>query len=182
MRPARSMAACRSLRAIVTETAVSAWQRSPSTSCATRSSSVESTPPEKQTRADSYPARTSRNRACLFSMVCSMDAVTANQAVSIAGVWAREARPRCRGRRTSTSGPSALSPRPAALGRILRSVEDAVHARRIPEDRQLGAILRATRGFLGFDHVFEAGGKRDLFPDRHAYATRPKGFEGQAAR
>ena len=38
--------------AMVTETAVSAGQRSPSTSCATRSSSVESTPPEKQTSAE----------------------------------------------------------------------------------------------------------------------------------
>ena len=44
--------AARSLAAIVIETAVSATQRSPSTSCATRSSSVESTPPEKQTSAD----------------------------------------------------------------------------------------------------------------------------------
>jgi hypothetical protein len=49
---ARSRAAWRSLAAIVIDTAVSARQRSPSTSCATRSSNVESTPPEKQTRAD----------------------------------------------------------------------------------------------------------------------------------
>ena len=39
--------------AIVIDTAVSATQRSPSTSCATRSSSIESTPPEKQTSAES---------------------------------------------------------------------------------------------------------------------------------
>jgi ribosome biogenesis GTPase len=40
------------LAAIVTETVVRARQRSPSMSCATRSRSVESTPPEKQTSAE----------------------------------------------------------------------------------------------------------------------------------
>ena len=52
MPAASSRAAARSLVAIVIDTAVSATQRSPSTSCATRSSSVESTPPEKQTSAE----------------------------------------------------------------------------------------------------------------------------------
>ena len=41
----------RSLAAMVTDTVVSPTHRSPSTSCATRNSSVESTPPEKQTSA-----------------------------------------------------------------------------------------------------------------------------------
>ena len=52
MPAARSTAARRSLAAIVTDTVVRATQRSPSTSCATRRSSVESTPPEKHTSAD----------------------------------------------------------------------------------------------------------------------------------
>src|SRR5437763_15487488 len=64
MSAARSAAARRSLAAIVIDTAVSARQRSPSTSCATRSSSVESTPPEKHTSAEAYPPSTSRSRAC----------------------------------------------------------------------------------------------------------------------
>src|SRR3954467_1016139 len=61
---ARSVAARRSLAAMVIDTAVSATHRSPRTSCATRKSSVESTPPEKQTSAEPYPPITSRRRAC----------------------------------------------------------------------------------------------------------------------
>jgi len=41
----------------------------PSTSCATRKSSVESTPPEKQTRADSWAAIRSRSVWCFSDRV-----------------------------------------------------------------------------------------------------------------
>ena len=61
---ASSMLLSRSLRAMVIDTAVTAVQRSPSTSWATFSSSIESTPPEKQTSADWYPAMVRRSFSC----------------------------------------------------------------------------------------------------------------------
>src|SRR4051812_24529573 len=52
---------------MVSDAVVKATQRSPRTSCATRNSRVESTPPEKQTRAEPRSASRSRNRRYLAS-------------------------------------------------------------------------------------------------------------------
>src|SRR5690242_20206304 len=58
-----SAAACRSCAGVLGERVVRPTHRSPSTSCATRNTNVESVPPENAISAESTPARTARSRA-----------------------------------------------------------------------------------------------------------------------
>src|SRR5262245_18552029 len=63
MSAAPSAAERRSCAGVLDERVVRPTHRSPSTSCATRNTRVESVPPEKATSAESTPAWTARRRA-----------------------------------------------------------------------------------------------------------------------